>query len=134
MDIEQQIEKLREELRDHNHRYYVLDSPSISDYEFDQKLKQLQEFESKYPKFHDPNSPTLRVGGEVTKNFNTVTHDYRMYSLSNSYSKDELNDWVERISKLVDGTIEFTCELKYDGASINLTYENGELLKGGESK
>ena len=129
MDIEQQIEKLREELRDHNHRYYVLDSPSISDYEFDQKLKQLQKFESKFPKFYDPNSPTLRVGGEVTKNFNTVTHDYRMYSLSNSYSRDELNDWVERITKLVDGTIEFTCELKYDGASINLTYENGELLR-----
>jgi DNA ligase (NAD+) len=129
MDVEQQIEQLRAELRAHNHRYYVLDSPIISDFEFDQKLKQLQELEEKHPEYHDPNSPTLRVGGSVTKNFETVTHDYRMYSLSNSYSGDELNDWLERIQKMVDGDIEFTCELKYDGASINLTYENGELLR-----
>jgi len=129
MDVEQQIELLRAELRDHNHRYYVLDSPIISDYEFDQKLKKLQELETNHPQFHDPNSPTLRVGGSITKNFETVVHDYRMYSLSNSYSGEELNDWLERIQKLVDGDIEFTCELKYDGASINLTYENGELLR-----
>ncbi len=129
MDVEKQIEFLRAELREHNHRYYVSDSPIISDYEFDQKLKQLQELEAKHPQYHDPNSPTLRVGGSITKNFETVTHDYRMYSLSNSYSDEELNDWLERIQKLVDGPIEFTCELKYDGASINLTYENGALLR-----
>lgn len=129
MDIKEKIEILREELRNHNHRYYVLDDPIITDYEFDQKLKELQELETNYPQFHDPNSPTLRVGGEVTKNFNTITHDHRMYSLGNSYSTEELYDWVERMSKLVDGKIEFTCELKYDGASINLTYENGELLR-----
>jgi DNA ligase (NAD+) len=129
MDVEQQLELLRTELREHNHRYYVLDSPIISDFEFDQKLKQLQELEAKHPEFYDPNSPTLRVGGSVTKNFETVTHDFRMYSLSNSYSGEELNEWLERIQKMVDGAIEFTCELKYDGASINLTYENGELLR-----
>ena len=129
MDVERQIELLRNELREHNHLYYVLDSPIISDYEFDQKLKQLQELEAKYPQYHDPSSPTLRVGGSITKNFETVSHDYRMYSLSNSYSDEELNDWLVRIQKMVDGTIEFTCELKYDGASINLTYENGKLIR-----
>jgi DNA ligase (NAD+) len=129
VDVEQQIELLRNELREHNHRYYVLDSPIISDYDFDQKLKQLQELEVKYPQFHDPNSPTLRVGGSITKNFETVTHEHRMYSLNNSYSGEELNDWLERIQKMIDGAIEFTCELKYDGASINLTYENGELIR-----
>lgn len=130
MNIEQKINQLREELREHNHNYYVLDTPTISDYEFDLKLKELQELETKHPQHYDPNSPTLRVGGEITKNFKTVTHEFRMYSLANSYSKEELEDWEKRIKKLVDGIIEYTCELKYDGASINLTYENGELLRG----
>uniref|UniRef100_UPI0026EDA502 NAD-dependent DNA ligase LigA n=1 Tax=Mesonia mobilis TaxID=369791 RepID=UPI0026EDA502 len=85
--------------------------------------------EEKHPEFYDPNSPTLRVGGQVTKNFATVVHEHRMYSLSNSYSKEELEDWEVRIKKLVEGSVEYTCELKYDGASISLTYENGELVK-----
>ena len=129
MNIEQQITALRNELREHNYNYYVLDNPTISDFEFDQKLKQLQELEKAHPEFYDPNSPTLRVGGEITKNFETVPHTYRMFSLDNSYSKEDLEDWEKRIEKMVDGKVEFTCELKYDGASISLTYENGKLKK-----
>lgn len=129
MNIEQQIKALRNALREHNYNYYVLDQPTISDYEFDQKLKQLQELEKAHPEFYDANSPTLRVGGEVTKHFETVSHTYRMYSLDNSYSKEDLEDWEKRIEKAVDGEVQFTCELKYDGASINLTYENGRLKR-----
>lgn len=123
------IIQLREELRQHNYKYYVLDSPSISDYDFDMKLKQLQILEAQYPELYDPNSPTLRVGGAVTKNFQTVVHAQRMYSLDNSYSKEDLLDWENRIKKMVDGPIEYTCELKYDGASISITYKNGTLFQ-----
>ena len=129
MNIEQQINQLRLELREHNHNYYVLDSPTISDYDFDIKLKELQSLETAHPEFHDPNSPTHRVGGEVTKNFETVQHVYRMYSLDNSYSKEDLEDWEKRIEKQVDGVVEFTCELKYDGASMSLTYAHGSLVR-----
>lgn len=129
MDINQQIEKLRNEIREHNYNYYVLDNPTISDYEFDLKLKELQDLEAKYPKFFDPNSPSQRVGGEITKNFETIPHEFRMYSLDNSYSKEDLLDWETRIKKLIDGDISYTCELKYDGASISLTYENGLLVR-----
>ena len=129
MSIEQQIQDLRNELREHNYNYYVLDSATISDYDFDIKLKKLQELEAKHPEFFDANSPTQRVGGEVTKNFETTPHEHRMYSLENSYSKEDLQDWETRIKKLVDGVVQYTCELKYDGASISLTYENGNLIK-----
>lgn len=129
MNIEQQINQLRIELREHNYKYYVLDSPIITDYEFDKKLKKLHELEQQYPQYFDPNSPTQRVGGEVTKNFKTVKHTRRMYSLDNSYSKEDLENWEKRIKKLVDGEVQFTCELKYDGASINITYKNGLLLR-----
>ena len=123
------IHKLRKELREHNHNYYVLDNATISDFEFDNKLKALQNLEEKHPEFYDASSPTQRVGGEVTKNFETIPHEHRMYSLDNSYSKEDLQDWETRIKKLVDGNIQYTCELKYDGASISLTYENGLLTK-----
>ena len=129
MNAEEQINQLRAELREHNHNYYILDNPTISDFEFDQKLKELQALEDAHPALFDPNSPTQRVGGSVTKNFKTVAHRFRMYSLDNSYSKEDLEDWEKRIKKLVDGTVEYTCELKYDGASMNLTYENGVLIK-----
>lgn len=129
MTTEEKINQLRATLRAHNHRYYVLDTPTISDYEFDILLKQLQELEAAHPELYDPTSPTLRVGGEVTKNFNTVPHTYRMYSLDNSYSKEDLLDWEKRIKKMVDGNITYTCELKYDGASISLTYQEGSLLR-----
>ena len=126
---EEQINQLRNELREHNHNYYVLDKATISDYDFDIKLKTLQELEAKHPEFFDANSPTQRVGGAVTKNFETIVHEHRMYSLENSYSKEDLQDWETRIKKLVDGDIKYTCELKYDGASISLTYESGTLVK-----
>lgn len=129
-DIQQKINSLRNELREHNYKYYVLDEPSISDFEFDMKLKELQKLEAEYPEFYDPTSPTLRVGGMVTKNFETVPHEYRMYSLDNSYSKEDLEDWEKRIQRILgDVDVEFTCELKYDGASISLTYEEGKLVR-----
>lgn len=128
-NIKQHIANLRNELREHNYNYYVLDNPTISDYEFDIKLKELQGLEEKHPEFYDANSPTQRVGGEVTKNFETVKHEHRMYSLDNSYSKEDLLDWEKRIKKLVDGEVAYTCELKYDGASMSLIYENGKLLR-----
>ncbi|MCF1192626.1 NAD-dependent DNA ligase LigA [Mangrovimonas sp. AS39] len=129
MEIKKKIDQLREELRQHNYNYYVLDQPTISDFDFDMKLKELQDLEARYPEFFDANSPSQRVGGEVTKNFQTVAHESRMYSLDNSYSKEDLEDWEKRIMKLVDGQIEYTCELKYDGASMNMTYENGRLVR-----
>jgi DNA ligase (NAD+) len=130
MDIQNTIQALREELNQHNHNYYVLDKPIISDYEFDLKLKQLQDLENKYPEYFDENSPTQRVGGTITKNFQTIAHEHRMYSLDNSYSKEELVDWEKRIQKVLgEVSLEYTCELKYDGASISITYENGKLKR-----
>ena len=129
MSVEQKINSLRNELREHNYNYYVLDNPTISDYDFDIKLKELQALEEAHPEFYDAHSPTLRVGGEITKSFKTIVHEHRMYSLDNSYSKEDLLDWEKRIEKIVDGNVEFVCELKYDGASISLTYENGSLVR-----
>ncbi len=128
--VQQQINSLREVLNRHNHEYYVLDNATISDYEFDIKLKELEALEEAYPEYYNANSPSQRVGGTVTKNFQTLQHKNRMYSLDNSYSKEDLLDWEKRLQKnLGTEAIEFTCELKYDGASINLTYENGEFVK-----
>jgi DNA ligase (NAD+) len=130
MDIQSAIQSLREELNQHNYNYYVLDNPTISDYDFDTKLKELQELESKHPEFFDENSPTQRVGGMITKNFETITHKNRMYSLDNSYSKEDVLDWEKRIQKILgDVPLEYTCELKYDGASISITYEHGKLKR-----
>jgi DNA ligase (NAD+) len=131
MNIEQQIQSLRDELNQHNYNYYVLDNATISDFEFDQKLKELEKLEKENPEFFDEHSPTQRVGGMVTKNFQTVVHENRMYSLDNSYSKEDLTDWETRIQKALGNvSLEFTCELKYDGASMSLTYENGKLVRG----
>jgi DNA ligase (NAD+) len=130
MNIQDTIQQLRSELDQHNYNYYVLDQPQISDFEFDQKLKELQALEAAHPEFFDSNSPTQRVGGAITKNFQTVVHDYRMYSLDNSYSKEDVIDWETRIQKVLGNVpIEYTCELKYDGASISITYENGQLSR-----
>jgi DNA ligase (NAD+) len=130
MDVLQKIQRLREELNQHNYNYYVLDNPTISDYDFDVKLTELQQLETKHPDYFDENSPTQRVGGAITKNFETVKHDSRMYSLENSYSKEDLLDWENRIQKVLgDVPLEYTCELKYDGASISITYENGKLVR-----
>lgn len=130
MDISTEIVSLRNELNQHNYNYYVLDNPTISDFEFDQKLKKLQDLEEKYPEFFDENSPTQRVGGSVTKNFTTVEHENRMFSLENSYSQEDLIDWEKRIQKVLGNVaVEYVCELKYDGASISITYENGKLVR-----
>jgi len=127
---ETRIEKLSSELRQHNHNYYVLSKPSISDYDFDMLLKELQKLETEFPEFADDNSPTKRVGGDITKNFPKVKHVYPMLSLDNSYSIDEIKEFETRAQKLVDGELDYTCELKYDGVAIGITYENGKLKQG----
>src|SRR5690606_28555871 len=125
-----QIPALRKELNEHTYRYYVLDNSNIADLAFDLKLKQLQELERTHPECIDDNSPTQRVGGSVTKNFETVMHQNRRYSLENSYSREELIDWEKRVQKVLGNfPVEFVCELKYDGASISITYENGKLVR-----
>ncbi len=130
MDIQATLQSLRETLNLHNHNYYVLDAPTISDFEFDQKLAELQKLELEHPEYFDENSPTQRVGGTITKNFRTVTHENRMYSLDNSYSKEDLLDWENRIQKVLgEVPLQYTCELKYDGASISITYQDGKLLQ-----
>lgn len=130
MSPKERIAGLRKELNQHNYDYYVLDNATISDFEFDIKLKELESLENQFPEYFDPNSPTQRVGGQITKKFTTVTHLNRMYSLDNSYSSQDLLDWEKRIQKML-GTdqIEYTCELKFDGASINLTYEKGKFVR-----
>jgi DNA ligase (NAD+) len=130
MTIQERIKTLREALNLHNHKYYVLDNATISDFDFDIKLKELEKLELENPAFFDANSPTQRVGGAITKNFDTVAHKNRMYSLDNSYSKEDLLDWEKRVQKVLGTTeTEYTCELKFDGASINLSYENGQFIK-----
>lgn len=129
MDIKDKISSLRQELHEYNYQYYVLDNPAISDYEFDLKLKELQDLENNHPEFYDSNSPTLRVGGTVTKEFQSSIHNNPMFSLDNSYSIDELKDWEKRLRKFIDQAIEYTCELKFDGVSINLLYEEGKLIR-----
>ena len=127
-EVKEQILALRKALHDHNHRYYVLDDPIISDYEFDQSIRELVNLEKQYPEYHDPNSPTLRVGGGVTKDFPTLVHEFPMYSLDNAYSQQELLDWEKRVQKgLGTDEVSYTCELKYDGVSISLTYDCGVL-------
>ncbi len=130
-EIQKKIINLREELHQHNHHYYIQDNPVISDFIFDQMLKELLDLEKEYPQFYDPNSPTQRIGGGITKSFDTIVHRYPMYSLSNTYSKEELIQWEERIRKVIgnDIKISYTCELKFDGVSISLTYENGALVQ-----
>lgn len=130
MSIQDTIQTLRNELNQHNYNYYVLDNATISDYDFDIKLKELQDLENKNPEFFDENSPTQRVGGAITKNFKTIAHQYRMYSLDNSYSKEDLLDWENRIQRVLGNVnLQYTCELKYDGASISISYENGKLVQ-----
>ncbi len=128
-DIER-IDQLREELHRHNYNYYVLNSPEISDYEFDKLMHELQDLERKHPEYYDENSPTMRVGSDINKNFTQVTHKYPMLSLSNTYSETEVSEFYERIRKSLEGEdFEICCEMKYDGTSISLTYEHGKLVK-----
>jgi len=125
----ERIEQLTREIHEHNYRYYVLAEPGISDYEFDELLEELQKLEEAYPDLADSNSPTQRVGGQVTKKFPTVRHKYPMLSLSNTYSREELMDFDKRVKKALGNTYEYVCELKYDGVAISLTYEDGELTR-----
>ena len=127
--MKEKIEQLTKELNQHNYNYYILDNPTITDFEFDEKLKELQDLEKQYPQWANPNSPTQRVGGGITKNFPTIQHQFRMYSLDNSYDFNDLEEWEKRITKTIDEPIEFIAELKYDGASISILYENGMLNK-----
>ena len=127
--MKEKIEQLTKELNQHNYNYYILDNPTITDFEFDEKLKELQDLEKQYPQWANPNSPTQRVGGGITKNFPTIQHQFRMYSLDNSYDFNDLEEWEKRITKTIDEPIEFVAELKYDGASISILYENGMLNK-----
>lgn len=131
MEERQHILKLRTELHEHNHRYYVENNPQISDYEFDQKMRELQELEARYPDMYDANSPTQRVGSDLNNEFVQVEHKYPMLSLSNTYSEEEVADFYNSVRKGLSGEdFEICCELKYDGLSISLTYENGVLVRG----
>ncbi|NNC82376.1 MAG: NAD-dependent DNA ligase LigA [Flavobacteriales bacterium] len=127
--MQEQIEHLRKELEEHNYRYYVLDTPVISDTVFDEKLKELEKLEQEYPQFQTDNSPTKRVGGTVTKDFPTVKHRFPMLSLSNSYSEEEIQEWIDRVQKAVGEVVTFVCELKYDGVAIGIRYVNGQLVQ-----
>ncbi len=127
--IQEKIKALRRELNYYNGRYYNSHVSEIYDDEFDQKMKELQQLEEKFPEFNDPNSPTKRVGGDITKEFTTLQHKYPMLSLNNTYSKEELEDFMKRIAKLIPGEIEYVCELKYDGTAIGITYKNGKLIR-----
>ncbi|MFT5724353.1 MAG: DNA ligase (NAD+) [Bacteroidia bacterium] len=128
-EIKNTITQLTNELRQYNYNYYVLAMPSISDREFDKKLKSLEQLESTYPQFKQPNSPTTVVGGEVTKDFNTIKHDVPMLSLGNTYSKEELFDFDNRVKKLIGDDFEYTCELKFDGLAIGIKYKDGKLTQ-----
>ena len=128
MNIKEKIEQLRTSLHDHNYNYYVLNDPKISDLDFDKMMHELQRLEKEHPEFYDDNSPTMRVGSDVNKNFTQIIHKYPMLSLGNTYSMDEVTDFYERIRKLLNEDFEVCCEMKYDGTSISLTYEDGKLI------
>ncbi len=125
----EKIDKLSAKLAYHNHKYYVENTSEISDYEFDQLLKELEDLELKFPDLAKDNSPTKRVGGDITKKFNTVEHEYPMLSLSNTYSEDEIVEWEQRVKKMISGDINYVCELKYDGVAIGIRYENGSFSR-----
>jgi DNA ligase (NAD+) len=127
MDLKSKIELLRNEINAHNHAYYLLDKPVVSDFEFDEMLAELIQLEKEHPAFFDPNSPSQRVGGSVNKNFKTVPHKRAMLSLGNTYSEEDLRDFDKRVQKIITETYTYVCELKYDGVSISLHYENGFL-------
>ena len=129
MAIKEQIEWLRAELHRHNYNYYVLNAPVISDKEFDDMMRQLQDLEKEHPEYMDANSPTMRVGSDLNKDFKQVYHKYPMLSLGNTYSESEVSDFYERVKKALNEDFEICCELKYDGTSISLTYEDGKLVQ-----
>lgn len=129
MTIKERIDQLRTDLHRHNYNYYVLNTPEISDKEFDDMMRELQDLEKEHPEYQDENSPTMRVGSDLNKNFTQVTHKYPMLSLGNTYSENEVMDFYDRVKKALNEDFEICCELKYDGTSISLTYENGKLVR-----
>ena len=130
MDAKQRIDQLRAELHRHNYNYYVLNAPEITDKAFDDLMRELQDLEAAHPEYMDPNSPTQRVGSDLSKNFTQVAHKYPMLSLGNTYSESEVADFYERVRRGLEGEdFEICCELKYDGTSISLTYEDGQLVQ-----
>ena len=129
MTVKEKIEELRAELHRHNYNYYVLNTPEISDKEFDDMMRELQDLEQAYPEYKDDNSPTMRVGSDLNKNFTQVPHKYPMLSLGNTYSENEVTDFYERVKKALNEDFEICCEMKYDGTSISLTYEDGKLVR-----
>jgi DNA ligase (NAD+) len=128
-EIKERIESIVKELNEHNYRYYVLAQPTLSDFEYDKKLEELARLEKEYPEYLDPESPTIKVGGYITKEFETVRHKWPMLSLGNTYNEQDLKDFDERVRKALGDDFEYVCELKFDGLSISLTYENGKLLR-----
>ncbi len=128
MNVEQRLVQLREQLNRLNYKYYVENNPEVSDFEFDTLLRQLQELEAAHPEFADPNSPTMRVGSDLTNQFRSIAHAYPMLSLQNTYSLEELHEWMNKVRGEVGQQVEFCCELKYDGTAIALTYEQDRLL------
>lgn len=129
MTVKEKIDQLRADLHRHNYNYYVLNAPEISDKEFDNRMRELQELEKEHPEYQDDNSPTMRVGSDLNKNFTQVAHKYPMLSLGNTYSESEVTDFYDRVKKALNEDFEICCELKYDGTSISLTYENGKLVR-----
>ena len=129
MTVKEKIDQLRADLHRHNYNYYVLNAPEISDKELDDRMRELQELEKEHPEYQDDNSPTMRVGSDLNKNFTQVAHKYPMLSLGNTYSESEVTDFYDRVKKALNEDFEICCELKYDGTSISLTYENGKLVR-----
>ena len=129
MDSKARILELREQLHNHNHNYYVLNSPTISDVDFDMLMRELQDLEAANPDMYDPNSPSLRVGSDITKEFKQVQHKYPMLSLGNTYSREEVADFFDRVKRALNEDFEICCELKFDGTSISLTYADGKLVR-----
>ncbi len=125
----ERIDRLREELHRHNHNYYVLNAPEISDQAFDELMRELQDLEERHPEHRDDNSPTMRVGSDLNQNFTQVLHKYPMLSLANTYSEAEITDFYDRVKKTLNEDFEICCEMKYDGTSISLTYEEGKLVR-----
>ena len=125
----ERIDQLREELHRHNYNYYVLNAPEITDQEFDKLMRELQDLEEKHPEHRDENSPSMRVGSDINKNFTQVVHKYPMLSLANTYSETEVTEFYDRVKKSLNEDFEICCEMKYDGTSISLTYENGKLVR-----
>ena len=128
-EIKERIESIVIELNEHNYRYYVLAQPTLSDFEYDKKLEELAKLEKEYPEYLDPESPTIKVGGYITKEFETVKHKWPMLSLGNTYNEQDLKDFDERVRKVIGDDFEYVCELKFDGLSISLSYENGKLIR-----